>query len=276
MSRVLILFLLAASLPTTSFGQNKANRKDEQRENKRVNEAKQQLQKAQREWTSAVKEYRQQEAEVRQTEAKLRSLQAAYDQAREVAEEQLTESSGLPEAIRKMRSIRDDIAKLSKPLLDQLHKTEKWQSMNKKAKAAKAERETLIEDTERSDADIQAQLAKLDEMILAPEALENETLEADAKIKSLKGDYHESLNAIAQLRQGIDVSKIDSNPKVQSAKASMNAAQKDIAASLKELAELTNQLAKQRMAVVKANGSLQQAQQADQNDRNQSKPKGKK
>jgi hypothetical protein len=276
MVRTAVLLVVVLGLQTALHAQNKSNRKDEQRENQRVNEAKQALQKIQREWNSAVKGFRQEEVDVRQAVVKLRSSQVAYNEAREAAEEQLEESSGLPELIRKMRSVRDEISAVSKPLLDQLHTKEIWQTLNRKAIAAEKERELLLDNPDHTEQEIKEQIASLDQQIAAPGKLDSETVDSDPRIKLLKVDYHKAISDIAKLRQKMDSTQIDSLPQVQSAKANMESAQRALAGRRKQLAESNGQLAKRRTALLKAHAALQQVQIADQNDRNQNKPNKRK
>ena len=271
MLRSIALLAIAVSVSSLAYAQGKADRKDEKRENERVNDAKQELQKAQHEVAASVKAFRVQNIELQRAAGVLRSNQLAYSQAREAAEERLADSSGLPEAIRKMRGLRDEIATLSKPILEQLHKSDKWKVASKQASAAQQIREQLLTDESRTEADLGAQLTELENQIAAPESVDSAAIDADPKIKRLKVDYHQALDAIADLRRKIDSSKIDADPEVKSHRSKLEASERELAAQRKALATLNVKVANMQSALIAANRKLQQAQAADQNDSNKTR-----
>lgn len=273
MRSVALLGVFAICFSSLSNAQSKADRKDEKRENERVNDAKQDLQKSQRELSAAVKAFRAESADVRRDEGALRLSQTKYSQAREAAEERLADSSGLPEAIRKMRAVRDEIETLSKPVLEQLHRTDKWKAASKQAKEAQLARASLLADDTRTDDEMTNQLAELEKQFAAPDALDATAIETDPKIKQLKVDFGKTLDAIAELRRKIDSSKIDADPEVKSLKGKVESSERDLAAQRKSLAGLNAKVANAQSALVAANRKLQQAQAADQKDSNKPKKK---
>jgi chromosome segregation ATPase len=263
-----LLTLIAIGWSSLGFAQNKADRKDEKRENERVNDAKQDLQKARRELSAVVKTFRVQSADVRRADGAVHLNQIAYSQAREAAEERLADSSGLPEAIRKMRGLRDEISSLSKPILEQLHKTDKWKAAIKHVSDAQQAREKLLADDSRTDDEMADQLAKLDKQVAAPASMDAAAIDADPKIKQLKVNYQKALDAIADLRRKIDSSKIDAVPEVKTLKSKVEASERELAAQRKSLGALNAKVASTQSTVVVANRKLQQAQAADQKDNN--------
>jgi chromosome segregation ATPase len=268
-----VLTIFAVGPCPCVFAQSKADRKDEKRENERVNDAKQDLQKAQRELGAAVKAYRVQGIELQRTDAMLHPLQVAYSQAREAAEERLADSTGLPAAIRKMRGLREEIVSLSTPILEQVKKTDKWKAASKQANDAQQARDKLLADESRTDDELATQLIELDKQIAAPASLAAAAIDADPKVSQLKSDYQHALDAIADLRRKIDSSKIDADPEVKSRKSKVQALEREIAIHRNSLAKLNAKVANMQSAVVGANRKLQQAQAADQKDSNKPKKK---
>lgn len=267
-----LAFLTCVFLTTNlASAQTKADRKDERRENERVADAKADLQKSQRELGAAIKSYRKQSNEVKLAEDRLKSLQRDYSQAREAAEERLAESSGLPEAIRKMRGLREEIESASKPILAELHATQKWKSVAKSASDATQVRKKLLADESRTDEDLANQLTELDKLIDVPIQMEKSTVDADPKIKQLKLDYHQALDAIAELRRKIDSTTIDADPAVKACRSKVDAFEDTLSRERKSLVSLNAKVANAQSAVVGANRKLQQAQAADQKDSNKTK-----
>ncbi|MDX1925263.1 MAG: hypothetical protein SFV81_02020 [Pirellulaceae bacterium] len=272
MLRTLAFWALAAFfLPGETHAQSKADRRDEKRENERVQNAKDDLQRAQRELAMAIRDFRLHSADLRQTEASLRSTQLKYSQAREAAEERLAENSGLPDAIRKMRGIRDQIDSLTKPIVDELHKSQKWLTATQKANDAKAIREQLLADESRTDSELEPQLAELEKLIAVPAAMESAAVDADPKLKQLKLDYHAALDVIADLRRKLDTSKIDADPEVKSGRSAVEGIERELNRKRKSLAALNTKVAHAQGDLANANKKLQQAQAADQKDSNNKK-----
>ena len=168
----------------------------------------------------------------------------------------------------KMRALRDEIESLTKPILEELHKTQKWKVVSKKATDSQVIRDQLLADETRTDEELAPKLEALEKLIADPKKLETAAIEADPKIKQLKLDYHQSLETIAELRRKIDSSKIDADPDVKSFRAIVEGFEGELNRKRKTLATLNTKVANAQANVVEANKKLQQAQAADQKDSN--------
>ncbi len=265
--------LLVFFIVNLSFGQSKADRKDEKREDARVHEAKKDLQDAQKELSAWVKAYRMKSAETRQAETELQSVRWDYSLARESAEEKIADNSGLPEAIRKMRGIRNDMDALSKLVLEQVHKTDKWKAARQLADESQKARDQLLSDESQTDEQLAPQLKELERNIAGPSNLDSAALAADAKIAQHKIDYHSALDSIAELRRKIDASQIDADPQVKSLKVKVEKAERELANHQKAVASLNAKVAHSQANLVNANRKLQQAIAADKADSNKNSKK---
>ena len=269
---------VAACFATTPFAAQKKgsnDRRDEQRENERV-------QKAEREVTQARKALNDVQGDLR---AALKQLDAAHDklvlakrglnEAKDTAEAELGDKLGIPEAIATVNEKRKRFEELSKPILEKLHARPEWKTLETQVAKAKADRETLRENVELEDDEREKQLKALSEIIAKPFNVETQTLQADADCMKARKELDEASAKLLETRKKLSESKIEAHPLVVAAKKTVVDVEKTVASSEKALASTRSSATKAQRSLQQALTELSRAKQADADSNNGNKGKKK-
>lgn len=273
-----VVSLVAAcftSVPAAAQKKGSNDRRDEQRENERV-------QKAEKEVTQARKTLNEVQGDLRTA---LKQLDAAQDklvlakrglnEAKDTAEAELGSKLGIPEAIAAVNEKRKRFEELSKPILDKLHARPEWKTLETQVAKAKAERETLRENVELEDDERGKQLKALSEIISKPFNVETQAIQADADCMKARKELDDASAKLLETRKKLSESKIDAHPLVVSAKKTVTEVDKTVALSEKALATTRSSATKAQRSLQQALTELSRAKQADAADSNNGN-KGKK
>lgn len=263
------------SLAFMGQSQNQKNKQDEKRENQRVEKAKKEVQQNQKELNEIVGDLRRQTSEWQKADAALRAANVDHKRRRETAEEQMGEESGYPKLLRSIRETRVKLDVVSKPIIERIQNGSSWQAAKAKADAARIERKRVLEDASLTDNQQKLKLESLDKTIAQPDLLQLQAIQADPEAQRLQALLDQQLEELEALRKKYPQSKIDTDPQVMKAKETLANAQKSLESEAKSLAALRSKHSKQIARLAAANQELARAQQADQADANNSRPKGK-
>lgn len=263
------------SVPALAQKKGSNDRRDEQRENERV-------QKAEKEVTQSRKALNEFQGDLRtalkqldDAQDKLVLAKRGLNEAKDSAEAELGAKLGIPEAIAAVNEKRKRFEELSKPILDKLHARPEWKSLETQVAKAKSEREALRENVELEDDEREKQLKALSEIIAKPFNVETQAIQADADCMKARKEVDDASAKLVETRKKLSESKIDAHPLVAAAKKKVAEVDKTVASSEKALTAVRSSATKAQRSLQQALSELSRAKQADAADSNNSN-KGKK
>lgn len=256
-----VLRLLVASLMFAFVGggqayaqRGDANRRDEKRENQRVQAAEKEVGEAKKKLAEAQKQVKARIKDLDQSNLQVVGARRRYREAEELAEEQFGDVLGIPRAMAKVKESRKELDRLSEPVLTRLHESEEWKSATSKVEQIRKERDELMENSEVDETVRASKLEELGGFLSIPSKMEEEAIQSSAECKSMAEKWEMALGELDRLRKKISRDKVESHPKV-----------KDAAKKIDQLTienqRLEKDLVAARIAANKAFKSLQNAMQ---------------
>lgn len=270
---VLLLCLVWPAVSQAQRAKGSANQRDEKRENERVR-------KAQREFDQARQSLNLHQADLRtaikkldQSEDVLAQAKRALREAEKSAELEIGQTLGLPAAYADLQQSQAKLAELSRPVLDKMHSTDQWKTLESQVAQAKLERDELKENLELEEAERLSRLKELSTIILRPYELEETTIAGDPDCLAAKKEVEDRSAKLAELRKKITANKVKWHPQVVKVQKELDKAEDSLDKTEKNLIGERNKATKAQRAYQQAQIELARAKQADAADTNKGKRK---
>ena len=263
-------------LAPVCYSQNKAqDRKDEQRENERVKNAEKEVNEAKRDFAEIQKKLKEKLRSIDAREDSLSKTLRSYREAEDDAEQEIGASIGIPSALAKVKENRKKLDDASKPVLEQLHATPQWKELLQEVEIAKQKKEELNENAELDEAQRDAKMLELNQILTKPSEAETKAIQLSPDCIPLQSALSKSVDELESLRKKISREKVQSHPKVVQATKRVEEAKKELATHRRDLVTIRNNVSKAMGKVTTAQSELTKARVADAKDPNNGKPKSK-
>jgi chromosome segregation ATPase len=274
------LFLVAAILLIATFtnqalAQRKNNdRRDEQRENERVNKAEKEVNEAQKKLSNEQKDHKFALRDLNIAKDKLTMMRRVLREAEKIAEKEIGAKIGIPEAMDLADSLSEKCDEIEKPILEKLRKTPEFVKADEEATAAKSKRSELEWNAELEDSERDEKMKELTPTIKRPLELEEKALSEDKDAVAARTKFNDASSKLADLRGKISREKVESHTKVKPALANVKESEKTFASAERAVVAAKSSVMKAQKQLASAQTELAKAKQADAKDPN--RPKGKK
>ncbi len=263
----IIFVIVSFCLNAPAWGQKNNNRKnDERRENERVKNAQEKLQSTQKQLADAVKDSKGAMQAVSAAEKVVLVSRDHVRDEKESAESRLDAKSGIPELIEELKKGRTAFAKLADPIRAKVHATEEWLKADDEANDAKARKSELLEEV-KDLKEREAELKLLEPIIAKPMELEWKAIRSDKEALAASDNVDRLKLRLDDLRRKFPNSKIEEDPLVKKAKASLEQSEKKWKTALKEAQSAKARVAKLNASVADAQQQLAKAKEADRKNK---------
>ncbi len=267
MKSAIAALCLCAALTSAALAQkNNRDQRDEKRENQRVAAAEKTVHDKQSELKTTEQKLRNLMREVAQLAGNITTTRNRWRDTRDEAADELAKAAGITGALGHLKATKAKLAEYSRPILDELHKSEKWQSAKRAADQAKRQAETVREDVDLTDAQREAKLDELIKLMGQPDELDRLAIIETEQGKLLSDEVTTALNMVAKIRKSVPDEKIDAHPTVVKAKQALERAEQELAKHKQSLSAQGGHVAKAKQELQQARQKLEQARVADKKD----------
>jgi len=252
------------------------NRKDEQRENQRVNRAQRELSQTRGELHALQESWEKEYRNFLSARGKFLQLKKVSEKVEQETESRLGEQLGLPTQLLVVKQKGDAFRQAAREVLDSLKSQPTWKAINEQiGQFDNAIDSGLhpVRNSPMSSDEIDQLEQSLREKKQELNLVEQNALQESPTTRDLKSDLENAQKKLADLRGKIDPKKIEQDSRVKKSRAELEAA-------LKSMRACSNSLDRARIAVERKANELGQdyqeflkARQADAKDKNQTKKK---
>ncbi len=153
-------------------------------------------------------------------------------------------------------------------ILESLHKSPEWTTLESEATSAKQSLITLREDVELSDEERASKVKALNDIVFRTFAAENEAIKANPNCLNAKKDLDDASQRLQEIRKKLTPEAVNSHRLVVAANKSFTELDKQFSTIDREIAKTRGSIAKAQRELQQAIANLTKAKQADAADKN--------
>jgi hypothetical protein len=270
-----LFFLYFLSFGIALAQSDSKNRKDEKKENQRVEQTR-------REWSQSQTELRKLQVEWEDKYQSVLSARRDYLQAkrnlelaREWTEEQLGEKLGIREQMEVTRKAGEAFLIQSQTILDRVRASSDWRNKSERIEAIDKALKLGIDPSTNlpmSSDDLESIERELATEKRLLQKIEDAAIALDPKTLASKEKWQAAQNKLEAIRQKLDPDEVDSSPECYRAKSELEQASKEVQSASLDLNRASVAVQKKARELGSDYTAFLKARRADQSDRNRPKP----